>query len=68
MRQGAEQSAPTSFPCTTTCMIMLIIVTVFNFLIIVHLNRGWTLIIRVFFLVRVRMFDAVDMPLEKFLP
>ena len=38
MRQGAEQSAPTSFPCTTTCMIMLIIVTVFNFLIIVHLK------------------------------
>ena len=24
MRQGAEQSAPTSLPCTITCMIMLI--------------------------------------------
>ena len=26
MRQGAEQSAPTSFPYTITCMIMLIII------------------------------------------
>ena len=31
MRQGAEQSAPTSFPCTTTCMIMLIIVNRIQF-------------------------------------
>ena len=27
MRQGAEQSAPTSFPYTITCMIMLIIIS-----------------------------------------
>ncbi|WP_300833264.1 hypothetical protein, partial [uncultured Bacteroides sp.] len=31
MRQGAEQSAPTSFPCTITCMIMLIIVNRIQF-------------------------------------
>ena len=32
MRQGAEQSAPTSLPCTITCMIMLIIVNRIQFL------------------------------------
>ncbi len=32
MRQGAEQSAPTSLPYTITCMIMLIIVNRIQFL------------------------------------
>ena len=32
MRQGAEQSAPTSVPCTITCIFMLIIVNHIQFL------------------------------------
>ena len=32
MRQGAEHTAPTSFSCTITCMIMLIIVNRIQFL------------------------------------
>ena len=32
MRQGTEHTAPTSFSCTITCMIMLIIVNRIQFL------------------------------------
>ena len=32
MRQGTKYTAPTNFPCTTTCMIMLIIVNLIRFL------------------------------------
>ena len=32
MRQGTKYTAPTNFPCTTTCIIMLIIVNLIRFL------------------------------------